>query len=153
MGGQRIRHPDDPAGQDDILIASNEVHLPLGKPVLVLMRSHDVLHDFYVPPFRARMNTVPGQVSRFWFTPTVEGRYEALCAQLCGVGHPNMRGFVVVEDEASFNAWLAAQPTFAKTQDQESRRACRRAQNHSAQYPSWWRSHCAGLSGEKTAGA
>ena len=54
--------------------------------------------------------------TRFWFTPTVAGRYEALCAQLCGVGHPNMRGFVVVEDEASFNAWLAAQPTFAKTQ-------------------------------------
>lgn len=108
--------PDDPAGQDDILVAANEVHLPLGKPVLVLARSHDVLHDFFVPPFRARMNTVPGQVSRFWFTPTLAGRYEALCAQLCGVGHPNMRGFVVVEDEASFNAWLAAQPTFAKTQ-------------------------------------
>ena len=108
--------PADPAGQDDLLIASDEVHLPLGKPVLVLVRSHDVLHDFYVPPFRARMNTVPGQVSRFWFTPTVAGRFEALCAQLCGVGHPNMRGFVVVEDEASFQAWQAALPTFAKTQ-------------------------------------
>jgi cytochrome c oxidase subunit 2 len=108
--------PADPAGQDDLLVASDEVHLPLGKPVLVLVRSHDVLHDFYVPPFRARMNTVPGQVSRFWFTPTVAGRFEALCAQLCGVGHPNMRGFVVVEDEASFQAWQAALPTFAKTQ-------------------------------------
>lgn len=108
--------PADPAGQDDLLVAGNEVHLPLGKPVLVLLRSHDVLHDFYVPPFRARMNMVPGQVSRFWFTPTVAGRYEALCAQLCGVGHPNMRGFVVVEDEASFRAWRAALPTFAKTQ-------------------------------------
>jgi cytochrome c oxidase subunit 2 len=108
--------PADPAGQDDLLVASDEVHLPLGKPVLVLVRSHDVLHDFFVPPFRARMNTVPGQVSRFWFTPTVAGRYEALCAQLCGVGHPNMRGFVVVEDEASFRAWQATLPTFAKTQ-------------------------------------
>lgn len=108
--------PADPAGQDDILDAAAEVHLPLGKPVLVLLRAQDVLHDFYVPPFRARMNMVPGQVSRFWFTPTVAGRYEALCAQLCGVGHPNMRGFVVVEDEASFHAWQAALPTFAKTQ-------------------------------------
>lgn len=108
--------PADPAGQDDILVAAAEVHLPLGKPVLVLLRAHDVLHDFYVPPFRARMNMVPGQVSRFWFTPTLAGRYEALCAQLCGVGHPNMRGFVVVEDEASFHAWQAALPTFAKTQ-------------------------------------
>jgi cytochrome c oxidase subunit 2 len=108
--------PADPAGQDDILIAGDEVHLPLGRPVLVLARSHDVLHDFYVPPFRARMNIVPGQVSRFWFTPTVAGRYEALCAQLCGVGHPNMHGFVVVEDESHFLAWQAALPTFAKTQ-------------------------------------
>ena len=108
--------PADPAGQDDILIAGDEVHLPLGKPVLVLVRSHDVLHDFFVPPFRARMNTVPGQVSRFWFTPTVVGRYEALCAQLCGVGHPNMRGFVVVEDPAQFQAWQMGLPTFARTQ-------------------------------------
>ena len=106
----------DPAGQDDILVAADEVHLPLGKPVLVLLRSNDVLHDFFVPPFRARMNTVPGQVSRFWFTPTVAGRFEALCAQLCGVGHPNMRGFVVVEDPANYKAWQVALPTFARTQ-------------------------------------
>ena len=79
------------------------------------MRSHDVLHDFFVPQFRARMNIVPGQVSSFWFTPTQAGRYEAMCAQLCGVGHPNMRGFVVVEDAAAFQAWLQAQPTFAAT--------------------------------------
>jgi cytochrome c oxidase subunit 2 len=108
--------PTDLAGQDDLLIAGDEVHLPLGKPVLVLMRSNDVLHDFFVPPLRARMNIVPGQVSRFWFKPTVAGRYEALCAQLCGVGHPNMRGFVVVEDAASYSAWKAALPTFASSQ-------------------------------------
>jgi cytochrome c oxidase subunit 2 len=105
--------PSDPAGQDDILVAGNEVHLPLGRPIKVLMRSHDVLHDFFVPPFRARMNIVPGQVTSFWFTPTQAGRYEAMCAQLCGVGHHNMRGFVVVEDEAAFQAWLKTQPTFA----------------------------------------
>ena len=105
--------PRDPAGQDNILVTGNEVHLPLNKPVKVLLRSHDVLHDFYVPPFRARMNIVPGQVSTFWFTPVKAGRYEALCAQLCGIGHANMRGFVVVEDEAAFQAWLKTQPTFA----------------------------------------
>jgi cytochrome c oxidase subunit 2 len=107
--------PSDPAGQDNILVSGNEVHLPLGRPVKVLMRSHDVLHDFFVPPMRARMNIVPGQVTTFWFTPTVAGRYEAMCAQLCGVGHHNMRGFVVVEDEAGFQTWLKAQPTFAMT--------------------------------------
>jgi cytochrome c oxidase subunit 2 len=108
--------PADPAGQDNIVVLGNEVHLPLGRPVKVLARSHDVLHDFFVPPFRARMNIVPGQVSSFWFTPTQPGRYESLCAQLCGVGHPNMRGFVVVEDEAAFQAWMKQQPTFATTQ-------------------------------------
>ena len=107
--------PADPSGQDNIVVLGNEVHLPLGRPVKVLMRSHDVLHDFFVPPFRARMNIVPGQVSSFWFTPTLPGRFEAMCAQLCGVGHPNMRGFVVVEDEAAFQAWLKQQPTFATT--------------------------------------
>lgn len=107
--------PDDPAAQDNIVVAGNEVHLPLNKPVKMLLRSHDVLHDFFVPQFRARMNIVPGQVSSFWFTPTEPGRYEAMCAQLCGVGHPNMRGTVIVEDEASFQAWLKTQPTFAQT--------------------------------------
>lgn len=105
----------DPASQANILVNSNEVHLPLGKPVKVLLRSHDVLHDFYVPPIRARMNMVPGMVTSFWFTPTLAGRYEVLCAQLCGVGHSQMRGAMVVEDEAQFQAWLKAQPTFAMT--------------------------------------
>jgi cytochrome c oxidase subunit 2 len=66
-----------------------------------------------VPQFRARMNMVPGMITSFWFTPTKAGRYEVLCAQLCGVGHFNMRGIVVVEEAAQFQAWLAQQPTFA----------------------------------------
>jgi cytochrome c oxidase subunit II len=107
--------PADPAAQNNLVVLANEVHLPLGRPVKVLMRSNDVLHDFFVPPFRARMNVVPGQVSSFWFTPTRPGRYESMCAQLCGVGHPEMRGYVVVEDEAAFQAWQQQQPTFAAT--------------------------------------
>lgn len=107
--------PDDAAALANIVIMGNEVHLPLNRPVKVLARSHDVLHDFFVPPMRARINIVPGQVTSFWFTPTVAGSYEAMCAQLCGIGHHNMRGTVVVEDEAAFKTWLATQPTFAAT--------------------------------------
>jgi cytochrome c oxidase subunit 2 len=107
--------PDDATGRENIIVNGNEVHLPVNKPVRVLLRSHDVLHDFFVPQFRARMNIVPGQVSSFWFTPTQVGRYEGMCAQLCGVGHPNMRGTVIVEDEMKFAAWLKTQPTFAAT--------------------------------------
>ncbi|GAC1524242.1 MAG: hypothetical protein NVS3B11_24920 [Collimonas sp.] len=107
--------PADPAGQDNVLINSNELHLQINQPVRMLLRSLDTLHDFYVPPFRARMNMVPGMVTSFWFTPDKIGRYEVLCAQLCGVGHAGMRGYVVVEDAASFQKWLKAQPTFAQS--------------------------------------
>ncbi|MCA8256766.1 c-type cytochrome [Burkholderia sp. AU31624] len=109
-------NPADPNGRDNYLIDGPEVHLPLNRPVQVLARSRDVLHDFYVPPFRARMNMVPGMVTTFWFTPTQAGRYDILCAQLCGIGHSGMRGVVVVEDEAAFSRWLAQQATFAQQQ-------------------------------------
>ncbi|WP_431228677.1 c-type cytochrome [Burkholderia contaminans] len=109
-------NPADPNGRDNYLIDGPEVHLPLNRPVQVLTRSRDVLHDFYVPPFRARMNMVPGMVTTFWFTPTQAGRYDILCAQLCGIGHSGMRGVVVVEDEAAFSRWLAQQTTFAQQQ-------------------------------------
>ena len=108
--------PTDPDGQGNILVSNNELHLPLNQPVKMLLRSQDVLHDFFVPPFRARMNIVPGMVTSFWFTPTKVGRYELMCAQYCGIGHSNMRGYVVVEDAATFAAWLKSQPTFAQTQ-------------------------------------
>jgi len=106
-------NPEDPNGQDDTLVEGQEIHLPLNRPVKMLLRSQDVLHDFYVPQFRTRMNMVPGMVTTFWLTPTTKGRFEVLCAQLCGVGHSNMRSAVVVEDEADFQKWLAAQPTLA----------------------------------------
>lgn len=107
--------PGDPAGQDNILVGGSEMHLPLGRPIKMQLRSNDVLHDFFVPPFRARMNIVPGMVTGFWFTPTKVGRFEAMCAQLCGVGHPNMHGTVVVEEEPAFQAWLNTQATFASS--------------------------------------
>ena len=53
----------------------------------MLLRSIDVLHDFYVPEFRAKMDMIPGMVTYFWFTPTRTGEFEVLCAELCGVGH------------------------------------------------------------------
>jgi cytochrome c oxidase subunit 2 len=108
-------NPDDPYGQDDILIEDSEVHLPLGKPVKVLLRSIDVLHDFAVPEFRSKMDMVPGQVTYFWFTPTRTGTFDVLCFELCGIGHYAMRGAVVIETEVDFQAWLEEQPTFAQS--------------------------------------
>ncbi len=105
--------PNDPNGRDDVLIDNQEVHLPLNKPIKVLLRSRDVIHDYYVPQFRIKMDIIPGMVTYYWFTPTKVGRYEILCSEYCGVGHYNMRGIVVVDDEPTFQAWLDAQPTFA----------------------------------------
>ena len=105
---------NDPNGLDDILVESDEVHLPLDKPVKVLLRSIDVLHDFYVPQFRAKMDMVPGTVTYFWFTPTKTGTFDVLCFELCGIGHYTMRGSVVVVVESAYQEWLAEQPTFAE---------------------------------------
>jgi cytochrome c oxidase subunit 2 len=107
-------NPRDPNGRDDVVIEGGELHLPLDKPVKVVLRSLDVVHDFYVPEFRARMNLVPGMVTHFWFTPARTGTFDILCAALCGVGHPMMRGKVVVDTETDYQAWLDEQKTFAQ---------------------------------------
>lgn len=109
-------NPEDPAGQDDILISSPIVHFPVGKPVKLLLRSKDVLHDFAVAEFRLKMDLVPGMVTYYWLEPTKEGGYDVLCEELCGIGHHTMQGHVVVESEQAFESWLATQPTFASLQ-------------------------------------
>ncbi|MGF1549643.1 MAG: cytochrome c oxidase subunit II [Sphingomonadaceae bacterium] len=107
-------NPRDPHGRDDILIETNELHLPKDQPVKLVLRSKDVLHDFYVPQFRAKMDLVPGIVTYFWLTPTEIGSYDILCAELCGVGHYQMRGTVVVEEREDFDAWLGGQMTYSQ---------------------------------------
>lgn len=107
-------NPKDPHGQDDVLIEGDDLHLPLDRPVKVLLRSADVLHDFYVPQFRAKMDMMPGMVTFFWFTPTRTGEFDVLCAELCGIGHYQMRGRVVVDGAAAYQEWLQEQQTFAQ---------------------------------------
>lgn len=116
--------PDDPHGRDDVVIDSDDLHLPIGKPIKLLFRSLDVVHDFYVPEFRAKMDSVPGMITYFWFEPSRAGTFEVLCLAFCGIGHPQMRGAVVVEPEAGFLRWLGAAKTFAQTRA-ESKAAAR----------------------------
>lgn len=113
-------NPKDPANQDNRIVDAPELHLLVGVPVKLLLRAKDVLHDFYVPPFRTRMNMVPGMITQMWLTPTQTGRFDILCAQLCGVGHSNMRGVVVVDDRPAYDAWVAKLPTFAALQAQHA---------------------------------
>jgi cytochrome c oxidase subunit 2 len=104
---------DDPYGKDDILIQSSELHIKKDKPVKILLRSVDVLHNFYVPQFRAKMDSVPGVVTYYWFEPNKIGEYEVLCAEYCGVGHYGMRGTVFVDNEQNYKNWLNEQETFS----------------------------------------
>ena len=104
---------DDPNGKDDVLIQSDELHLKTNRPVQILLRSVDVLHNFYVPQFRAKMDAIPGIISYYWFEPNKLGEYEVLCAEYCGLGHYGMRAKVVVENEQNYENWLEAQETFS----------------------------------------
>jgi cytochrome c oxidase subunit II len=108
--------PNDPAGNDDILVPSNELHLPIDRPVKLLLRSKDVLHDFAVPQFRVKMDLVPGMVTYAWLTPTRTGKFDILCMELCGTAHYAMRGYVVVDQQKDFDGWLARQQTWSDMQ-------------------------------------
>ena len=103
---------DDPYGKDDILIQSDKLNLKNNRPVKILLRSVDVLHNWYVPQFRAKMDAVPGTITYYWFEPNKVGEYEVLCAEYCGVGHYGMRGRVEVQDEQNYEKWLDDQETF-----------------------------------------
>ena len=104
----------DKNGRDDVLIEGGDLHLPMDRPVKVLLRSIDVLHDFYVPEFRAKMDMVPGMITYFWITPTRTGKFDVLCFELCGVGHHAMRSSVVVQNQKDYKKWLEEQTTFSK---------------------------------------
>jgi cytochrome c oxidase subunit 2 len=108
--------PEDPNGRDDVVVLNPEAHIPIDKPVKFLLRSKDVLHDFAVAQFRVKMDLVPGMDTYLWLTPTVTGRYELLCEELCGIAHHTMRGAVVVDEPGDFDSWLDNQPTFTETQ-------------------------------------
>ena len=97
---------DDPYGRDDVMIQSDIINLQNNRPVKILLRSVDVLHNWYVPQFRSKMDAVPGIVTYYWFEPNKIGEYEVLCAEYCGVGHYAMRGGVEVQNDSDYQSWL-----------------------------------------------
>ena len=104
---------DDHYGKDDVMIQSDVINLENNRPVKILLRSVDVLHNWYVPQFRAKMDAVPGIVTYYWFEPNKTGEFEVLCAEYCGVGHYAMRGGVEVQDKEDYDNWLQQQETFS----------------------------------------
>jgi cytochrome c oxidase subunit 2 len=96
----KIQHMD---GQREI----NELHVPVGRPVKLIMGSEDVLHAFYIPAFRVKADVIPGRYNTLWFTATKPGRYHLFCAEYCGTKHSGMIGSVTAMEPADFQAWLS----------------------------------------------
>jgi cytochrome c oxidase subunit 2 len=108
----------DPAAKDDVTTL-NQLYLPVNRPVIVRLRSKDVIHSFGVPEFRVKQDAIPGLTIPVWFVPNVttaemrtrtgnpDFQYEIACAQLCGLGHYRMRGFVTVQTAKEFDKWMA----------------------------------------------
>lgn len=111
---------DDPASADDITTL-NQLHLPIEKTPMIYLGSKDVIHSFFLPEFRVKQDAIPGMRVPVSFKPTMTSEefrertgdpardFEIACAQLCGINHYTMRGFVTVETQAQFEAWYAAQ--------------------------------------------
>ncbi|HEX4413086.1 MAG TPA: cytochrome c oxidase subunit II [Lacipirellulaceae bacterium] len=95
----KVQHAE---GQREI----NELHVPLGQPVKLTLTSEDVIHDFFVPAFRTKIDVIPGRYVYEWFKPTLVGTYHIFCSQYCGTNHAGMRGELYVMDPADYQQWL-----------------------------------------------
>jgi cytochrome c oxidase subunit 2 len=96
----KFQHLD---GQREI----NELHVPVGRPVKLIMTSEDVIHDVFVPAFRIKADVVPGRYTHLWFQSTKPGRYRLFCAEYCGTKHSGMIGQVVVMAPSEYQTWLS----------------------------------------------
>ena len=87
----------------------NELHVPVGRAVRLNLTSQDVIHSFFVPAFRIKMDVLPGRTTTAWFQPTRTGRYHLFCAEYCGTKHSGMVGRVIVMELADYERWLAGE--------------------------------------------
>jgi len=103
VGKQWMWKIQQPNGRREI----NELHVPVGRDVKLILASEDVIHDFFVPAFRVKMDAVPGRYNTMWFRPTKPGRYNFFCSQYCGTSHAIMGGWVTVMEPPEYAAWLS----------------------------------------------
>jgi cytochrome c oxidase subunit 2 len=97
--------PDGKLGTEDDIKFDNEIHVPVGKPVELLLASKDVIHSVFLPNLRFKQDTVPGREIRAWFEATKPGKYEMPCAELCGFGHSGMKGWLYVHTPEEYAKW------------------------------------------------
>jgi cytochrome c oxidase subunit II len=97
---------DGRLGNADDYSVRNQLHVPVGRPVVATLEAEDVIHAFFVPQFRVKQDAVPGMHIRVWFQPTQVGTFELGCAELCGLGHYRMRAVVTVHTQADYDRWV-----------------------------------------------
>ncbi len=96
----KLQHPE---GKREI----NELHVPVGRPVRLTMATEDVIHSFFIPAFRVKMDVVPGRYTSLWFEPTKTGKYHLFCAEYCGNQHSLMKGWVYVMEPVDYERWIS----------------------------------------------
>ncbi len=106
----KFQHPEGPR-------EINTLHVPVNRPVKLLMTSEDVIHDLFIPAFRIKHDVVPGRMLTQWFTATKVGEYHLFCSQYCGMQHANMNGKVIVMEEADYQKWLTGAETGSSAAD------------------------------------
>ena len=103
IGRQWMWKFQHPGGQAEI----NNLHVPVGEPVLINMISQDVIHSLYIPALRIQMETLPGRYTQIWFKADKSGSFHILCAEFCGTDHSKMAGILTIMPPADYEAWLA----------------------------------------------
>ncbi|MCM8794360.1 MAG: cytochrome c oxidase subunit II [Candidatus Omnitrophica bacterium] len=105
----RYAGKDGTFGTADDVVTLNQLHVPVNKTVVAQLSSKDVVHSFFLPNLRIKQDAVPGLVTSLYFQARKTGTFDIACAEHCGFGHYQMRGFLVVESQEGFDAWLAQQ--------------------------------------------
>lgn len=100
----KVQHPE---GRSEI----DELHIPMGRPIKLILTSQDVIHDFFVPAFRVKTDVLPGRYTILWFEATKPGEYHLFCAQYCGTQHSGMIGRIVVMEPTRYQTWLGGETT------------------------------------------
>lgn len=118
VGNQWMWKTQHPEGKREI----NELHLPLGRPIVLKMISQDVIHSFFIPAFRVKQDVLPGRYTMLSFQPSKTGKFNLFCAEYCGTEHSRMGGHVYVMEPAEYDAWLAEGQSTTESMAQEGRR-------------------------------
>ncbi|WP_082814299.1 cytochrome c oxidase subunit II [Paraburkholderia monticola] len=122
-------------------VTANEIHIPVGEPVKVVLKSADVIHAFWVPQLAGKTQTIPGQINEQWIQADAAGIYRGQCSQFCGAQHAHMAFEVIAQDRAAFDAWRVAQAKAAAPEAAAEAGSDSTAVTHGAQV---FQSHCAG---------